>query len=314
MEAAVKACVAKMEKAFTEAGGDENSEFVGGKVLVPHALGLGSVDQHYLTALAKRLHPNESDSWIDARIRKLTTKARKVAVHKWGEQVAGGESKSAEAAREIAERIAAAEEKYGTEVYDDHKIAEIANKIENERNFLYTKTGDERFKDLSFLEILEKYGDNVCIYIGTRGFYEGRTRDERGFATEPFRELAKRQTDGSTPPIIMGQDCGSVFMNAKPGASATIPQLRDVAGGPKFQVAVLHKHHVKLNVRNIETLLHSRHHHRGLPGRLWRHIGAGASGFDKKTDTFDVGHHEVFLTYSFKLKEMVEDGVFAVAE
>ena len=67
-------------------------------------------------------------------------------------------------------------------------------------------------------------------------------------------------------------------------------------------------------MRNIETLLHSRHHHRGLPGRLWRHIGAGAWGFDKKTNTFDLGHHEVFLTYSFKLKEMVEDGVFAVAE
>ena len=43
-------------------------------------------------------------------------------------------------------------------------------------------------------------------------------------------------------------------------------------------------------------------------------IGAGASGFDKKTDTFDVGHHEVFLTYSFKLKKLIEDGVFAVAE
>ena len=302
LEAAVKACVAEKEKAFTEAGGDENSEFV------PHALGLGSVDRHYLTALAKRLHPNESDSWIDARIQKIAGGARKITARSFKGQVAGGESLPAKRAREIAERIAAAEKNYGVEVYDDRKLAEVANKIENERNFLYTKTGDERFKDLSFREILDKYGDNLCIYIGTRGFYKGSTKDDRGFREEPFGQL----TNGSS--IIMGQNCGSVFPNAEPGASATIAQLRDVVDGPKFRVAVLHTHHVKLNVRNIETLLHSRHHHRGLPGRLWRHIGAGASGFDKKTDTFDVGHHEVFLTYSFKLKKMIEDGVFAVAK
>ena len=310
LEAAVKACVAEKEKAFTEAGGDENSEFV------QHALGLGSVDRHYLTALAKRLHPNESDSWINTKIMEHTSRVRTLAVRSSRKQVSGGESLPAKRAREIAERIDAAQKEHDTEVHDAETIEELVDKIENERNFLYTKTGDERFKDLSFLEILEKYGDNLCIYIGTRGFYKGSTKDERQFREEPFGQLTVRQTEtvGRGPPIIMGQNCGSVFTNAEPGASATIAQLRDVVDGPKFRVAVLHTHHVKLNVRNIETLLHSRHHHRGLPGRLWRHIGAGASGFDKKTNTFDVGHHEVFLTYSFKLKQMVEDGVFAVAE
>ena len=313
LDDAIKACVAKMEKAFTEAafteaGGNEDFQ------VVRAVLEVGPVDHHYLKALEKRLHPNEEDAWIDARIKQIATRARKITARSFSGQVAGGESSFAREAREVAERIAAAEEKYGLEVYDDHKLAQVAYKIENERNFLYTKTGDERFKDLSFLEILEKYGDNLCIYIGTRGFYKGSTKDERQFREEPFGQLAPRQIiGGSKPPIIMGQNCGSVFTNAEPGASATIAQLRDVVDGPKFRVAVLHTHHVKLNVRNIETLLHSRHHHRGLPGRLWRHIGAGASGFDKKTDTFDVGHHEVFLTYSFKLKQMVEDGVFAVA-
>lgn len=80
----------------------------------------------------------------------------------------------------------------------------------------------------------------------------------------------------------------------------------------------------QVNTTGVEDMLQENCHRLGLPRRLHRVVGAGSNGFERhhgddgESDFDEDGHpkaiRKVFMTYSFDVVRMIDEGDVVVCE